>query len=224
MSETNRDAVERGLFKGLEFFRRLGGPLSESEAITMVQPMVCPYAPDAQPGDLHCVAIGLLAAFKLCAWKLGQWRAGGVATAMVLRHRLLRRRGRTPQVLESTSGYYLDITCDNIVHVAVFVGIAWSGYQELGQTHVLLLGGLAAFGTLMGFIVVGHTTWPCTASFGILDRLIDALANRDFSLILVICALTGTLQWFLWALAIGVNLFWLIALGLARQAQRTAHG
>ena len=71
---------------------------------------------------------------------------------------------------------------------------------------------------------VGHTTWPCTASFGILDRLIDALANRDFSLILLLCALTGTLQWFLWALAIGVNLFWLIVLGLARQAQRTAHG
>jgi hypothetical protein len=41
---------------------------------------------------------------------------------------------------------------------------------------------------------------------------------------LVICALTGTLQWFLWILAIGVNLFWPIVLGLARQAQRTAHG
>ena len=48
--------------------------------------------------------------------------------------------------------------------------------------------------------------------------------NRDFSLILVLCALTGTLQWFLWAIAIGVNLFWLMVLGLARQAQRTAHG
>jgi hypothetical protein len=50
------------------------------------------------------------------------------------------------------------------------------------------------------------------------------LANRDFSLILVICALTGTLPWFLWALAIGVNLFWPIVLVLARQAQRTGHG
>jgi hypothetical protein len=36
--------------------------------------------------------------------------------------------------------------------------------------------------------------------------------------------LAGALPWFLWALAIGVNLFWLIVLGLARQAQRTAHG
>jgi hypothetical protein len=107
----------------------------------------------------------------------------------------------------------------------VFVGIAWSGYQELGQTHVLLLGGLAAFGTLMGFITVLATRHGrARQASATLDRLIDALANRDFSLILVLCALTGTLQWFLWALAIGVNLFWLIALGLARQAQRTAHG
>jgi phosphatidylglycerophosphate synthase len=127
--------------------------------------------------------------------------------------------------LESTSGYYLDITCDNIVHVAVFIGIAWSGYQELGQTHVLLLGGLAALGTLMGFIMVLATRHSrARQASAALDRLIDALANRDFSLILVLCALTGTLQWFLWALAIGVNLFWLLVLGLARQAQRTVHG
>jgi hypothetical protein len=107
----------------------------------------------------------------------------------------------------------------------VFLGIAWASYHELGQTYVLLLGGLAAFGTMMGFTVVVTTrhSRPRQASTA-LDRLIDALANRDFSLILVICALTSTLQWFLWALAIGVNLFWLIVLGLARQAQRTAHG
>jgi 1L-myo-inositol 1-phosphate cytidylyltransferase / CDP-L-myo-inositol myo-inositolphosphotransferase len=127
--------------------------------------------------------------------------------------------------LESTSGYYLDITCDNIVHVAVFIGIAWSGYQLMGQLHVLLLGGMAAFGTLMGFIMVLATRHSrARQDSPALDQLIDALANRDFSLILVICALTGTLQWFLWAIAIGVNLFWLLVLGLARQAQRTAHG
>jgi hypothetical protein len=77
----------------------------------------------------------------------------------------------------------------------------------------------------MGFIMVLTTRHGRTRrASAALDRLIDALANRDFSLILVICALTGALQWFLWALAIGVNLFWLIVLGLAWRAQRTAHG
>jgi 1L-myo-inositol 1-phosphate cytidylyltransferase / CDP-L-myo-inositol myo-inositolphosphotransferase len=127
--------------------------------------------------------------------------------------------------MESTSGYYLDIACDNLVHIAVFAGIAWGSYQDLGQTSSLLLGGLAAFGTTMAFLVVLTTRHgrPRMAS-ATLDRLIDALANRDFSLMLVVCALTGTLQWFLWALAVGVNLFWPLVLGLARKAQRTAHG
>jgi phosphatidylglycerophosphate synthase len=127
--------------------------------------------------------------------------------------------------LESTSGYYLDIICDNLVHIAVFLGIAWSSYQAFGQTHLLLLGGLAAFGTMMALVVVlttrrGHRRQPSAT----IERLIDALSNRDFSALLIICALTGTLPWFLWALAIGVNLFWLTVLGLARRAQRTAHG
>ena len=127
--------------------------------------------------------------------------------------------------LESTTGYYLDIVCDNLVHIAVFAGIAWGSYQDLGQTSSLLLGGLAAFGTTMALLVVlAIQNRRLRMASATLDRLIDALANRDFSLIVVMCALTGTLQWFLWALAIGVNLFWPLALGLARKAQRTAHG
>ena len=57
-----------------------------------------------------------------------------------------------------------------------------------------------------------------------LERLIDALTNRDFSVLVMLCALAGKLAWFLWALAIGVNLFWPIVLGLAWKAQRTADG
>jgi uncharacterized membrane protein len=57
-----------------------------------------------------------------------------------------------------------------------------------------------------------------------LDRLIDAPTSRDFSVLVLLCALVGKLGWFLWALAIGVNLFWPIVLGLAWKAQRTADG
>jgi hypothetical protein len=61
----------------------------------------------------------------------------------------------------------------------------------------------------MAFLVVlvtrhGRVRQPS----GALDRLIDALTNRDFSVLVVLCALVGKLGWFLWALAIGVNLFW----------------
>jgi phosphatidylglycerophosphate synthase len=127
--------------------------------------------------------------------------------------------------LESTSGYYLDIVCDNIVHIAVFAGIAWGSSQTLGQGYPLLLGGLAAFGTVMAFLVVltmRHGR-PRIASATV-DRCIDALTNRDFSLLLVVCAVSATLPWFLWALAVGVNVFWPLALGLAWRAKRTPDG
>ncbi len=226
VNETNRAAVERGLFKGLvsasdgwvdRYLNRKLSPWFSRQFLRM------PLTPN-QVTFVAC-AMGLLAA--LC-FAHGSW-ASGVLGALLLQWSAVIDccDGEVARLkfLESTSGYYLDITCDNIVHVAVFVGIAWSGYQELGQTHVLLLGGLAAFGTLMGFILVLATRHGrVRQASAALDRLIDVLANRDFSLILVLCALTGTLQWFLWAIAIGVNLFWLIVLGLARQAQRTAHG
>jgi phosphatidylglycerophosphate synthase len=226
VSETQRAAVERGLFKGLKSAsdgwvdRYLNRKLSPWFSRWFVRMPVTP-----NQVSLMASAIGLLSA--IC-FAYGSW-VSGVLGALLLQWSAVIDccDGEVARLkfLESTGGYYLDITCDNIVHVAVFVGIAWSGYQELGQAYVLLLGGLAAFGTIMGFIVVLTTRHGRTRqALAALDRLIDALANRDFSLILVICALTGTLQWFLWALAIGVNLFWLIALGLARQAQRTAHG
>jgi phosphatidylglycerophosphate synthase len=226
VSETNRAAVERGLFEGLEnasdgwVDRYLNRKLSPWFSRWFVR---IPLTPNQI--TLIAWAIGLLAA--LC-FAHGSW-VSGVLGALLLQWSAIIDccDGEVARLkfLESTSGYYLDITCDNIVHVAVFVGIAWSGYRELGQTHILLLGGLAALGTLMGFIMVLATRHSrARHASAALDRLIDALANRDFSLILVLCALTGTLQWFLWALAIGVNLFWLLVLGLARQAQRTVHG
>jgi phosphatidylglycerophosphate synthase len=226
VTETNRAAVERGLFNSLDSAsdgwvdRYLNRKLSPWFSRWFVRMPLT-------PNHLTLIAwvIGLLAA--LC-FAHGSW-VSGVLGALLLQWSSVIDccDGEVARLkfLESTSGYYLDITCDNIVHVAVFVGIAWSGYQELGQTHVLLLGGLAAFGTLMGFITVLATRHGrARQASAALDRLIDALTNRDFSLMLVLCALTETLQWFLWALAIGVNLFWLLVLGLARQAQRTVHG
>ncbi len=226
VSEADRAAVERGLFRGLEssadgwvdrYLNRQFSPWFSRRFLHV------PLTPNQV--TVIAFAIGLVAAFGFAH---GGW-LGGVVGAILLQWSTVIDccDGEVARLTfsESTNGYYLDITCDNIVHVAVFVGIAWSSYQALGQTYVLLLGGLAAFGTMMSFVVVlatrhGRVRAPSAS----LDRLIEALANRDFSLVLIICALTGTLLWFLWALAVGVNLFWLSALGLARQAQRTAHG
>jgi phosphatidylglycerophosphate synthase len=226
VSEANRAAVERGLFRGLEsssdgwvdhYLNRKLSPWFSRWFLRLA------LAPNQV--TLIALAIGLLAALSFAH---GSWLSGVVGALLLQWSAIIDCcDGEVARLkfLESTSGYYLDITCDNLVHVAVFAGVAWSSYQEVGQVYVLLLGGLAAFGTIMAFVVVLATCHRRAGYASVaLDRLIDALANRDFSLILVICALTGTLEWFLWALAIGVNLFWPIVLGLARKAQRTAHG
>jgi phosphatidylglycerophosphate synthase len=226
VSKAQRPAIERGLFRGLKsgsdgwVDRYLNRNLSPWFSRWFLR---LPLTPNHV--TFVALTIGLLSA--MC-FAHGGW-ASNVIGALLLQWSAVIDccDGEVARLkfLESTSGYYLDIACDNLVHIAVFGGIAWASYQELGQTSSLLLGGLAAFGTTMAFLVVLTTRHgrPRMTS-ATLDRLIDALANRDFSLIVVACALTGTLQWFLWALAVGVNLFWPLVLGLARKAQRTAHG
>jgi phosphatidylglycerophosphate synthase len=224
--DANRAAVERGLFRGLEsssdgwvdhYLNRKLSPWFSCWLLRM------PLTPNQV--TLIALAMGLLAALSFAR---GSWLSGIVGALLLQWSAIIDCcDGEVARLkfLESTNGYYLDIACDNIVHVAVFAGIAWSSYQELRQTYVLLLGGLAAYGTVMAFVVVLATRHGrARNASAALDRLIDALTNRDFSLILVICAVTGTLEWFLWTLAIGVNLFWPIVLGLARKAQWTAHG
>jgi 1L-myo-inositol 1-phosphate cytidylyltransferase / CDP-L-myo-inositol myo-inositolphosphotransferase len=224
VGEGDRAAIERGLFRNLEsssdgwvdrYMNRQFSPWFSRRFLRM------PLTPNQV--TIMAFAIGLVSALGFAH---GGWLVGVVGAILLQWSAVIDCcDGEVARLTfsESTNGYYLDITCDNIVHVAVFAGIAWSSYQAIGQTYVLLLGGLAVFGTTMSFVVMLATrhSRARTASTRI-DRLIGALANRDFSLVLIICALTGTLQWFLWALAAGVNLFWLSVLGLARQAQR--HG
>jgi phosphatidylglycerophosphate synthase len=127
--------------------------------------------------------------------------------------------------LESPGGYYLDITCDNVVHVAVFAAIAWSRYRAIGDGWILMLGALAVLGTIISFLIVLTTRHGRTRTRpGTLDRWIDALTTRDFSILLLLLALAGKLEWLLWALAIGVNLFWPIVLGLSWKSRRRAYG
>jgi phosphatidylglycerophosphate synthase len=225
-SEAHRAVVERGLLKSLDSSsdgwvdryvnRKLSPWFSRGFLRTHLTP---------NQVSLIALGIGLLAAFSFTH---GGWLSGVVGALLLQWSAVIDCcDGEVARLkfLESTSGYYLDITCDNIVHVAVFAGIAWSSYQQRGRTSALLLGGLAAFGTMMAFGVVLATRHGCVRdASAALDRLIDALSNRDFSLILLVCALTATLEWFLWALAIGVNLFWPIVLSLARKTQRTADG
>ncbi len=131
--------------------------------------------------------------------------------------------------MESPFGAKLDILCDNVVHVAVFFSIGLGLYQTHGETSFLLLGGLAASGSLLAFflmsdgIIAGKST---TGSGKNTDRkkngLIDKLANRDFTHFLFALALLDQLSIFIWLTAVGVNVMALYLLLSSRFGKNPA--
>ncbi len=114
--------------------------------------------------------------------------------------------------MESPFGAKLDILCDNVVHVVVFFSIGMGLYHTHGETLFLVLGGLAAFGSLLAFLLLGEgivegksTTHAGKKNAPRQASLVDKLANRDFTHLLFVLALLDQLQIFIWLTAVGTN-------------------
>lgn len=121
---------------------------------------------------------------------------------------------------ESPLGQALDLVSDNIVHVAVFAGIAWGAYQAnpVSSGYLpLLLGGIAVLSTGVSLWCVnrvkflkGNTVrWRRMrqAVRTRFDFILRHVANRDFSIVVLTCACLGVLPWFLWLVAAGTCVF-----------------
>lgn len=131
--------------------------------------------------------------------------------------------------MESPFGAKLDILCDNIVHVAVFFSIGMGLYHTQGETIYLVLGGLAALGSLFSFLLLseGIIAGKSTTSAGKKNEpkknsLIDKLANRDFTHFLFVLALMDQLPVFIWLTAVGVNVMALYLLLVTKLLKKTA--
>jgi phosphatidylglycerophosphate synthase len=125
---------------------------------------------------------------------------------------------------ESAVGKWLDIVGDQVVHLAVFLGLGvglWrSGHDEM----VLALGVAAATGVVLSFLVVLRALRrPDLRGAGGYQKLLDATTNRDFSVVLILFALCGLLPLFLWMAAVGSHLFWIAALALQSRASALAN-
>lgn len=121
---------------------------------------------------------------------------------------------------ESPLGQALDLVSDNIVHVAVFAGIAWGTYREnfVSSGYLpLLLGGIAVFSTGVSLWCVNRVKslksnavrWRRVpqAARTRFDFILRHVANRDFSIVVLTCACLGVLPWFLWLVAAGTSVF-----------------
>jgi phosphatidylglycerophosphate synthase len=125
--------------------------------------------------------------------------------------------------MTSKLGGWLDLWGDNVVHVAVFFGLGLGLFRDSGNAVYLLLGKAAVAGTVVSAALASWQTYQKgRSSFtsvvgdaaqlqsGWSQRLVglsDALARRDFIYGVVLLALIGHLEWFLWPCAVGVNLY-----------------
>jgi phosphatidylglycerophosphate synthase len=131
---------------------------------------------------------------------------------------------------ESSFGQKFDVITDNVVHVAIFVGLAVGLYHQSPDGHYLLLMGIL----LGGFTCTSVVTYfflvrrPGFASSGgapvswrgkVRQRLLrgfEALMNRDFAYLLAALAVIDRLYWFMWGTAFGTYVFAILLVWIYR--------
>jgi phosphatidylglycerophosphate synthase len=133
---------------------------------------------------------------------------------------------------ESAFGAWLDIAMDNVVHMAIFAGIAVGAYQQTaGQAEAwipLVLGAAAVLGNASSFVLVTRAQriksasgWKTPVHAAWSEFMLKNVASRDFSVIVLIAALLGKLDWFLWMASAGSLVFTALMLWVIRPSARS---
>jgi phosphatidylglycerophosphate synthase len=119
---------------------------------------------------------------------------------------------------ESPFGAWLDLAMDNLVHMAIFAGVAVGLYiAQAGRPHawvILALGASAVVGNGASFLLVekahkikSANGWKTPEDAAWSEFLLKNVASRDFSVFLLMFALLGKLEVFLWLTAAGSLVF-----------------
>lgn len=133
---------------------------------------------------------------------------------------------------ESPFGARLDIAMDNVVHMAIFAGIAVGSSLRLagseGAWVPLALGAAAILGNGLSFWFVtlaqkikAASRWKTPVQSAWSDFMLKNVASRDFSVVVLIFAILGKLDWFLWMAAIGSVVFACLMLWVIRPSATT---
>lgn len=113
---------------------------------------------------------------------------------------------------ESPLGKWIDLVGDQVVHLSVFAGIA-AGLLRAGHgMEAGWLGLSAAVGAALSFAVVLRGLRRARrrgTDDNRMQRILDAVTNRDFSVLVLALAIADRLPWFLWMAGIGSHVFWI---------------
>ena len=162
--------------------------------------------------------IGLLAA---AGFGIGTYSAGILAAALFQLAAVIDCcDGEVARLTftESPFGAWLDIAMDNVVHMAIFGGIAIGAYQRVAAQDEawipLALGAAAIVGNALSFLLVNRAQkikqasgWKTPVHAAWSDFMLKNVASRDFSVVVLLFALLGKLEWFLCMAAGGSIVF-----------------
>jgi 1L-myo-inositol 1-phosphate cytidylyltransferase / CDP-L-myo-inositol myo-inositolphosphotransferase len=172
------------------------------------------------PNSITALA-GLIGLVAAAGFGLGTYSAGVVAAVLFQLAAVIDCcDGEVARLTftESPFGAWLDLVLDNIVHMAIFAGIAVGLYTtKSGQDDEwvpLALGVAAVVGNAVSFLLVEKAQkiktmsgWKSPAHAAWADTLLRNVASRDFSAALLGFALFDQLYWFLIFAAAGSLLF-----------------
>lgn len=121
---------------------------------------------------------------------------------------------------ESPFGQELDIIADNVVHMAIFAGIAWGACQQGPWAHdplPLILGAITVVANGLSLLLVNRVRhlrgnllqWGRLSEKQRtrLEFILGNVASRDFSVVVLLCAVVQILPWFLAVAALGSSFF-----------------
>ncbi|WP_447970814.1 CDP-alcohol phosphatidyltransferase family protein [Nitrospira sp. M1] len=121
---------------------------------------------------------------------------------------------------ESRFGQELDIWADNVVHMAIFAGIASGAYLHgswEGMSLPLILGTCAVVANMISLWLVNRARFLRSRPRELrrlgesartrMEFMLGNVTNRDFSVIVLLFACLDILGWFLWIAAVGSWVF-----------------
>ncbi|MBI5629929.1 MAG: CDP-alcohol phosphatidyltransferase family protein [Elusimicrobia bacterium] len=123
------------------------------------------------------------------------------------------------KLLASPWGGAYDLAADHLCHLATFAAIPWGLHRADPSFGFLAPGALL----VSGLILCMASVWWLILRLPEnrrrpLPEAIERLASRDYVYVVLLLAVMGRLEWFLWTAGAGSHLFWLALWGLALAA------
>jgi phosphatidylglycerophosphate synthase len=126
------------------------------------------------------------------------------------------------RMVESKFGGQLDVFTDNLVHIAIFVGLMTGCYRVSHSSAYVYLLVIMCVGFLFCGISVNRALRLSGDKTAKWISRVERATGRDFAYIVVVLAVINKLAWFAWTAAIGTYVFALVLWQLTNRESRRA--